>query len=213
MTKPVTSADISRLKQSVPKALREMELATQIYVDVGPNQNDWQDHKTFVAFIAYLTRMDYEIKVVLSQFLSDPDNRTVWEGQLFLLLHGAMDHVPKALGLVIRELRQQPDTTSHLDLEKLQRASKRFNREVKEIKSDSNFTDGLVLVRNGVVAHHGFDQGKAGEEAIGWVYSRMLSRLKGYRPKDSQTAEYGVQLGRALQELGTDLLSVPGAMH
>lgn len=201
MPKPITSAEIRRFGQSIPKAREEVELAARFYINAGPYQPDWESHKVFVAFAYYLARLDYEYKVLLHQFFSDEANRAVWEGQLAVLIDGTLIHLQKGLGQLIKDL-ERPDTVSHLDVESVKKGARAFSETRKKIESDKNFMSMLKLVRNGVVAHHGFDKGKTAEEAIAWTYSSIQSRARGYRAQDSQVAEYAVRIGRAVQDLG-----------
>lgn len=206
MGRQIIASDVRRLAASAPAAREEMEFAVTFYMEISHEEDDWEGHRRFVAFAVYLARLDYEIKVLLSQFLSDPDNRSVWEGQLLLLIHGALDHVRKAVGAVVRDLNE-PESVSNLDIERVRDAARAFKKATRQIESDRTFQKCLNLVRNGVVAHHGFDKERDGEEAVAWVHSGMVARSRGYRPQDSQTAEYAVVLGRAVQELGAALVS------
>ena len=123
---------------------------------------------------------------------------------MLLLIHGALDHVRRAVNAVVRDLGE-PDSVSNLDCARVKVAAKTFNGVATRIESDGTFRECLDMVRNGVVAHHGFDKGRGGEETVAWVHSGLVAQSRGYRPQDSQTAEYAVLLGRAVQDLGVSL--------
>lgn len=196
--------DATFLKISIAQARERVEFTARIYRELFSLNRD--GHKPVVELIFYLAKLDYDIKVLLHQFLNDPDNRTIWERYLILELHEALQSVPKALSRA-RVYIAQRETESGLDLVQFDSAAKSYSLATKPINKDKEFIEILTMIRNGVAAHHGLKRGKDMDESIAWILSAEQSRRNGLSPFDSQVTEYAIKLGRAVQTLGQDLAS------
>ena len=159
---------------------------------------DWDSHRPVVELLFYLCRLDYDIKVLLLQFLTDGDNRAVWEPLLALEVHEALETLPKAINRARIELAK-PATASKLSVQAFDEASKQYRATAKSIREDKDFMKGLTIIRNGVAAHHGLNKGKGMDASIAWAMSTWRLSQTELTPVNSQIAEYAVKLGLAIQ--------------
>lgn len=146
--------------------------------------------------------------MLLLHFLTDPDNRTVWERYLALELHEALHTLPKAINRARIEIAK-PTTASHLKLSRFDAAARAYRHEVKTISGDKSFMHVLSLVRNGVAAHHGLSKGKGMDASIAWTLNAWKLAQSDTTPFQSQFTEYAVTLGRAIQDFGESITSSP----
>lgn len=185
------------LRASIPKARGQVNIVAQFF-EIGPSRPDWDSHRPVVELLFYLCRLDYDIKVLLLQFLTDADNRAVWEPLLALEVYEALETLPKAINRARIEL-SKPTTASKLDVQVFDEASKEYRAAAKLIRDDKEFMKGLTIIRNGVAAHHGLNKGKGMDASIAWAMSTWrLSRTE-LTPLNSQIGEYAVKLGLAIQ--------------
>lgn len=185
------------LRAAIPKAREQVNIVARFF-EVGPSLPDWDSHRTFVELLFYLCRLDYDIKVLLLQFLTDGDNRAVWEPLLALEVHEALDTLPKAISQARQDL-SKPTTASKLTLEVFDEASKQYRAAAKVIRDDKDFMNGLTIIRNGVAAHHGLKRGKGMDASIAWAMSTWRLSQTELTPVNSQIGEYAVKLGLAIQ--------------
>lgn len=199
--------DETAFKASIPEAREQVEFAAR-FIETGSSQPGWESHRPVVELIFYLCKLDYDIKVLLFQFLTDPENRTVWERYLALDLHEAIQTVPKAISRARMEIAR-PGTGSQIDLARFDAAAASYRREIKAISGDKDFMSALSIVRNGVAAHHGLSRGKGMDASIAWTLNAWKLTQSKKTPFESQFGEYAVRLGRAIQDLGQDIGSDP----
>lgn len=192
--------DEDAFRASIPDARKMVEDAAR-FCEAGPSLPDWNSHRPFAELVFYLCKLDYDIKVLLCQLLSDAVNRTVWERYLALELYEALNTLPTAISRARIEIAR-PGTASRLDLGRFDAASVAYRERVKEIRGDTDFMGGLTLVRNGVAAHHGLSKGKGMDVSIAWTLNAWKTSQSGVTPFQSQFTEYAVKLGRAVQDFG-----------
>jgi hypothetical protein len=193
--------DPDRLRVAIPKAREQVSIVAR-FVEIGPTLPDWGSHRPVVELLFYLCRLDYDIKVLLLQFLTDGDNRAVWEPLLALEVHEALETVPKAINRARLELGK-PASRSGLNLQVFDEASKQYRTKVKIIRDDADFMKGLTIVRNGVAAHHGLNKGKGMDASIAWALSTWRLSTTELTTRNSQIGEYAVKLGLAIQDFAT----------
>ena len=187
-----------RLRAAIPRAREQVEIVAR-FCEIGPQQPDWDSHRPVVELLFYLCRLDYDIKVLLLQFLTDREDRSVWEPLLALEVHEALQTVPKAISRARMELGK-PASTSGFNVKAFDEASKQYRATVTAISDDKDFMKALSLIRNGVAAHHGLSKGKGMDASIAWVLnSWRLSQTKN-TPFESQIGEYAVKLALAVQD-------------
>lgn len=193
--------DPDRLRAAIPKAREQVSIVAR-FVEIGPTLPDWESHRPVVELLFYLCRLDYDIKVLLLQFLTDGDNRAVWEPLLALEVHEALETLPKSINRARIEL-SKPNAVSKLNVQVFDQASKQYRAVAKTIRDDKDFMKGLTIIRNGVAAHHGLNKGKGMDASIAWALSTWrLSRTE-LTPLNSQIGEYAVKLGLAIQDFAT----------
>lgn len=192
-------------RASIPAARENVEFAAR-FCDIGPTQQDWESHRPFVELVFYLCKLDYDIKVLTLQVLTDLDKRSVWERYLGLELHEALNTLPKAINRARIEMAK-PTSASHIPLARFDAAAQMYRQTAKEISSDKVFMDALSRVRNGVAAHHGLNKGKGMEVSIGWTLSAWKLAQTNRSAFQSQFTEYAVKLGRAVQDFGAAISS------
>jgi len=189
--------DPDLLRAAIPKARGQVNIVARFF-EVGPSMPDWDSHRPVVELLFYLCRLDYDIKVLLLQFLTDGDNRAVWEPLLALEVHEALETLPKAINRARIELAK-PATASKLSVQAFDEASKQYRATAKSIREDKDFMKGLTIIRNGVAAHHGLNKGKGMDASIAWAMSTWRLSQTELTPVNSQIAEYAVKLGLAIQ--------------
>lgn len=189
--------DPDLLRAAIPKAREQVNIVARFF-EVGPSMPDWDSHRPVVELLFYLCRLDYDIKVLLLQFLTDGDNRAVWEPLLALEVHEALETLPKAINRARIELAK-PTTASKLSVQAFDEASKQYRATAKVIREDKDFMKGLTIIRNGVAAHHGLNKGKGMDASIAWAMSTWRLSQTELTPVNSQIAEYAVKLGLAIQ--------------
>lgn len=199
--------DKAAFHASVPVARENVEFAAH-YCELGPSQPNWDSHRPVIEFVFYLCKLDYDIKVLLLQFLTDPDNRTVWEPYLALELHEALHTLPKAINRARIEIAK-PTTASRLNLSRFDAAATAYRQEVKGITGDKEFMQALSRIRNGVAAHHGLSKGKGMDVSIAWTLSAWKLAQSNATPFQSQFGEYALKLGHAIQDFGEGIRSTP----
>jgi len=187
-------------RASMPDARKMVEDAAR-FCEVGPSLPNWNSQRPVVELVFYLCKLDYDIKVLLCQLLSDAVNRTVWERYLALELYEALNTLPTAINRARIEIAR-PGTASSLDLGHFDSASRVYRERVKEIRADTDFMSGLTLVRNGVAAHHGLSKGKGMDVSIAWTLNAWKTSQLGTTPFQSQFTEYAVKLATAVQDFG-----------
>lgn len=185
------------MRAAIPKAREQVNIVARFF-EVGPSMPDWDSHRPVVELLFYLCRLDYDIKVLLLQFLTDGDNRAVWEPLLALEVHEALETLPKAINRARIELAK-PTTASKLSVQAFDEASKQYRATAKVIREDKDFMKGLTIIRNGVAAHHGLNKGKGMDASIAWAMSTWRLSQTELTPVNSQIAEYAVKLGLAIQ--------------
>ncbi len=199
--------DEAAFRASIPVARESLEVAARFYL-IGPAQDGWESHRPVVELVLYLCRLDCNIKVLMLQFFTDPDNRMVWEGVLAQELREALQTVPQAISHARVEI-SKPGTRSHLDLAKFDATAAQHRGMIKEIRADREFCDALARVRNGVTAHHGFNRARGVGASIAWTLNALRLRQTGSTPFESKFGEYAVKLGRAIQDFSRNLLAQP----
>lgn len=75
--------DEDAFRRSIPPARENAELAAKICSSLTSNAEGF-DHKRYAELVFYMSKLDYDIKVLLLQFLTDPENRSLWERYLAL---------------------------------------------------------------------------------------------------------------------------------
>jgi len=172
--------DEAAFRASIPTARENVEFAAR-FCELGPSQPNWESHRPSVELVFYLCKLDYDIKVLTLQALTDPENRSVWERYLALELHEALNTLPKAINRARIEMAK-PASASHIPLARFDAAAQSYRQTVKEISSDKVFMDALSRVRNGVAAHHGLNKGKGGASPYRVaLFRRCGSRIPGIR--------------------------------
>lgn len=186
-----------RLRAAIPRAREQFSIVARFY-EVGPSQPNWDGHRPVVELLFYLCRLDYGMKVLLLQFLTDGDNRAVWEPLLALEVHEALETLPKAVNRARRELAK-PTTQSGINLQNFDASSARLRAEIKFIRDDHDFMKGLKIIRNGVAAHHGLNKGKGMDASIAWALSTARLSETDLTTMNSRIGEYAVKLVLAIQ--------------
>ncbi|MFZ4843975.1 hypothetical protein [Mycetocola saprophilus] len=195
--------DEAAFRASIPAARENVELAAR-FCEVGVTQQNWESHRPFVELVFYLCKLDYDIKVLTLQVLTDQSNRSVWERYLGLELYEALNTLPKAINRARIEMAK-PTRTLLIPVALFDAAAQTYRQTVKEISSDKTFMSALSQVRNGVAAHHGLNKGKGMEVSIGWTLSAWKLAQTDSSAFQSQFIEYTVKLGRAVQDFGAEI--------
>lgn len=194
-----------RFARSIPVAREQVLMAAQLHA-VLKERTDWDGHQAGVELTYYLALRDYELKLLLHRFLTEPENRMVWEKYLALEIYECMEALPQFLGNLRRSL-SHPSSVSQLNPSRVAAAAKTYSLEVRRIRQDKDFWLAVTRVRNGVAAHHNAKGGIGLSDSVAWAYSAWQSENKGLTPFQSQFGEYALALGSAIQDLGNNLVN------
>ncbi len=194
----------ARLGKAVDRAREEATTAAHAYIGLS-EQEDWPEHRPMVELMFYLAHVDYELKALLDRVLNDESNRSIWEKYLALAIHEAIDTLPKMISGAVRHAGTAE--SPRLSADKLKDVARAYNAAIKPIRSDADFWKALTLVRNSVAAHH-LGRGSDGvTPLITWTATTYANSQAGNTTFHSQFVEYGVAVGRAVQDLGENLLN------
>lgn len=170
------------------------------------SQPDWVSHRPGVELVVYLALLDYEVKALVYQLLTDQSNRVVWEKYLALQLSEGLDNVPRMIAQTIRGM-QEPGTASKADLQSYLEANTSLKAALRQIRSDTAFMATLKLIRNSVAAHPNGPGPDPLEATTEWIASSRRSREAKLGPEKSQIVEYAVSFARSIQDFAAKIAS------
>src|SRR5690625_3166710 len=117
--------------KSVVRAREQVELSARFIV-LMQTAPDWPSHRPGLELIFYLVSMDYEIKVLVQQFMASRENRAVWEKYLALYISEVLDLAPVVISRAIHEVSKE-ETVSKADPERYKEAAAGFKESLKPI--------------------------------------------------------------------------------
>lgn len=164
----------------------------QSALDVAASEDELRELKLVHMVVAF----DYELKTLLLQLLEREDDRVLWQKYLALTLWQILHELPKLFGPTLRD------------------EAKAFKDAVKPVRSDQDFMDELVRIRNGVVAHLELQDDAPGR--FEWSVDSARSQRAGEPSVSTPMVTNAITIAGGIRQLGSALLrkhaaTFPGA--